>query len=66
MPDFLNPPNGLLKSRMVAGREGLVANPDYQPMPVRWYADVGAGGTWLGFSDTLTKPAGSKGKACRH
>src|SRR5262245_15946425 len=46
----------------LAQREGLIENPDYQPMPVRWLIDIDEKAKVLGVADTLRRPEGSKGK----
>lgn len=47
----------------LAEDEGLVKNPDYQPMPVRWLITVGPNGQFRGeFRDMQSPPADKKGK----
>jgi CRISPR-associated protein Csd1 len=40
----------------LAGRENLMADPDYEPKPVAWLVHVGPGGKFLGIVGTHTTP----------
>lgn len=44
----------------LATREHLLANPDYEPRPVRWLVTVGADGDFIGLESTLGIASGKK------
>ncbi len=49
--------------RDLALREGLLANPDYEPKPVAWIIVVGDGGKFVGLISTAGGDEGKKPKA---
>src|SRR6266851_1285703 len=53
----------LASLRDLALREGLLANPDYEPKPVAWIIVVGDGGNFVNLVPTAGSDEGKKSKA---
>jgi CRISPR-associated protein Csd1 len=52
----------LIALKELAEREGLVADPDYEPKEVHYLVQVSRDGRITGFTSTLSAPASGKGK----